>query len=56
MSSQVLRTLYLLLLLLWYQMIKKLCEKILKLLLLGNTVKYTIQSDGDILYKMLFIS
>ena len=26
--------------LLWYQAIKKICEKILKLLLLGNTVKY----------------
>jgi len=41
MSSQVLNIfLYLqYLLLLWYQAIKKLCEKILKLLLLGNAVK-----------------
>lgn len=38
MSSQVLYMPALYLLLLWYQAIKQLCEKILKLLLLGNTV------------------
>lgn len=32
---------------LWYQAIKKLCEKILKFLLLGNTVKCEIVRSVD---------